>query len=84
MTYRTITILVERKLSFAKIIAASHDRQALLNRAEEEWLSVSRTVLDLRGQAKIDELTEAHLEEIEVLPASEGRRLETTTERTET
>lgn len=78
MPYRTITILVERNLANAKIIAASHDRTALLHRAEEEWLSVSKTVLDLRGHAKIDEFTDAHLEEIEVLPASEDRPQQTT------
>lgn len=64
----TITVLVERKLSFAKIIAASRSRQALLNRAEEEWLRISRMELDVLGHAKIDDLTEADLEEVELLP----------------
>lgn len=68
---KTITALVERKLSFAKIIAVSHDRRALLDRAQEEWLSISRGELDHRGHTKIDDLTEANLEEVELLHASE-------------
>lgn len=68
---RTITVLVERKLSFAKIIAASHDRRALLDCAEEEWLVINKGELDRKGHAKIDDLTEAHLEEVKLLHASE-------------
>lgn len=78
MTYRprTITVLIERNLISLKCIAASHERKLLLERARDEYLHLGPDrlrVLDEAGRVPVSDLTDACLEEVEVL-YSEGQR----------
>ena len=76
---KTISLLIERKLDFTpdKIVAASRDRKLLIERAQERCLSIDAHRLDRTNNAKIDEFTQATIEEIEVLkpPEDEHQRI---------
>jgi hypothetical protein len=82
---RTITVLIERNLISLKCIAASTDRRCLLERAESEFLRLGPErlrELDERGRVAVSDLTDATLEEVEVLYPREGEQ-HLTIERTE-
>ena len=66
---KTLNVLVERKLDFTedKIVAASEDRQALIERARERHLHIDPVKLDRSSETKIDEFTQARIEQIEVI-----------------
>ncbi len=69
----SIILLIERNLDFTpdKIIAASIDRKALIEKAQERNLSIDPRRLDERGSTKVGEFCEVSLEEIEIIERAE-------------
>jgi len=76
---KTITVLIERNLISLKCIAASTDRRCLVERAGDEFLHLSPMKLrqlDETGKVEVSDLTDATLEEVEVLyPREDGPQL---------
>jgi hypothetical protein len=83
---RTISVLIERNLISLKCIAASNERALLIDRAHYEFLHLSPGTLrqlDETGKCAVSDLTDATIEEVEVLYAGEGPEQMTINERTE-
>jgi hypothetical protein len=83
---RTISVLIERNLISLKCIAASHDRALLIDRAHYEFLHLGQAALrqlDETGKVAVSDLTDATIEEVEMLYAGEGPGQITINERTE-
>jgi hypothetical protein len=74
MSLRTISILIERTLTNDKLVAASFHRHLLLDRCREDHLHIDPLSLDRTGKAKIDALTVATIEEVEIIYASTEER----------
>ena len=65
----SISLLIERDLSFKqdKIVAASRDRNLLVEKARDRNLHIDAAALNRSGTAKIDEFHQAVIEDIEIL-----------------
>lgn len=65
---------MERTLSGCRPIAASFHRELLLHQAQEDYLHLDVRRLDRTGRAKITELADATIEEVEVIYADKEER----------